>query len=212
MGVILETAIVLAATILTIAATRWAGLTAWWMTPTILTTAGMVPYLVRRQSPPALLRPERLGQDLWITAYTSLAILPATYVAMWLLTRAGVHLPLQAVRPPSYATWAMYLFLYVAPAEEMFFRGYLMANMQAVFAQSPHGLKPILRIKDWVPIALSAACFALAHLAIQGQASALLTFLPGLVMGWLFSRTGTLLAPILFHGLANMVWQSAGGW
>jgi len=29
------------------------------------------------------------------------------------------------------------------------------------------------------------------------------TFLPGLILGWLFIRTGSLLAPILFHGLAN---------
>jgi membrane protease YdiL (CAAX protease family) len=30
------------------------------------------------------------------------------------------------------------------------------------------------------------------------------TFLPGLVLAWLFIRTRALLAPILFHGLANV--------
>ncbi len=32
----------------------------------------------------------------------------------------------------------------------------------------------------------------------------ILTFLPGLLMAWLFVRTRSLLAPILFHGLANV--------
>jgi membrane protease YdiL (CAAX protease family) len=31
-----------------------------------------------------------------------------------------------------------------------------------------------------------------------------LTFLPGLILAWLFLRTGSLLAPIVFHGLANV--------
>jgi len=30
-----------------------------------------------------------------------------------------------------------------------------------------------------------------------------MTFLPGRVLGWLFIRTKSLLAPVLFHGLAN---------
>ncbi len=38
----------------------------------------------------------------------------------------------------------------------------------------------------------------------QGRPTAALTFLPGLLLGWLFLRTGSLLSPILFHGLANV--------
>jgi membrane protease YdiL (CAAX protease family) len=69
----------------------------------------------------------------------------------------------------------------------------------------------VLSIQHWAAIAASSGCFAVAHAVVQGQAAGLLTFLPGLVMGWLFVRTGTLLAPILFHGLANVVWQLAVG-
>ncbi|MBW7992570.1 MAG: CPBP family intramembrane metalloprotease [Planctomycetes bacterium] len=45
-------------------------------------------------------------------------------------------------------------------------------------------------------------CFS-ADSIVQGRIILLLTFLPGLVLGWLFIRTKSLLAPILFHGLAN---------
>jgi len=50
---------------------------------------------------------------------------------------------------------------------------------------------------------LSAAFFAIAHAMVYGQLISVLTFLPGLILGWLFVQTRSLLAPILFHGLAN---------
>jgi membrane protease YdiL (CAAX protease family) len=50
---------------------------------------------------------------------------------------------------------------------------------------------------------LSATCFAVAHVIVQGQVTSIVTFLPGVLMAWLFIRTRSLLAPILFHGLAN---------
>ena len=60
------------------------------------------------------------------------------------------------------------------------------------------------RLKDWADTGVCAACFVAAHVIIQGQIVSVLTFLPGLVLGWLFIRTKSLLAPILFHGLANV--------
>ncbi|MCH8119844.1 MAG: CPBP family intramembrane metalloprotease [Planctomycetes bacterium] len=59
------------------------------------------------------------------------------------------------------------------------------------------------RLWKWLSIVLSAACFAVAHIIVWGQIISVLTFLPGLICGWLFIRTRSLLAPILFHGLAN---------
>ena len=58
---------------------------------------------------------------------------------------------------------------------------------------------------------VSAALFALAHVVVQGKPAAILIFLPGVVLGWLYMKTGTLLAPILFHGLANVFWQLTTG-
>jgi hypothetical protein len=52
-------------------------------------------------------------------------------------------------------------------------------------------------------VLISAILFALAHWFVVGSPIAVLTFFPGLALGWLFLRTRSLLAPILFHGLAN---------
>jgi len=90
--------------------------------------------------------------------------------------------------------------MYVAVAEEVFFRGYLQSNILKLASAIVGGQH---RLQKWISIAISAACFAVAHIIVQGQVISVLTFLPGVVLGWLFSKTKTLLAPILFHGLAN---------
>jgi len=97
--------------------------------------------------------------------------------------------------------WLVYQFLYVAVAEELFFRGYLQANVMRLLGDARPGSR---RIDPYVAIVISAGCFALAHAVVQGQITSLLTFLPGLILAWLFIRTHSLLAPILFHGLANV--------
>lgn len=261
-------------------ATRHAAQGVWWMVPGILIAAGTLPFLARRQSPPAVIRMRTLGPDLRLVTCTCLVLLPLTYLAVQLLLRWGISAPLVQARPSSTLAWVVYQFLYVAVAEEVFFRGYLLTSMLG-WRKSPGAYGPTVRRSDSVPgegkkvrrkegkkvggtpvrrsdsttvqghdsttvqqsdgptvrrsdrassflpsylrtflpssaschaIVLSAACFALAHWVAQGQAGGLLTFLPGLVLGWLYARTGTLLAPILFHGLANVSWQLGMGW
>jgi len=111
----------------------------------------------------------------------------------------GLESPLLPVLPENqhWLCWVCYQFLYVAVAEEVFFRGYLLSNILRLTS----AIKCRLRLRNWVSIVLSAACFAAAHIIIQGQIIAVLTFLPGLVLAYLFVRTKSLLAPILFHGL-----------
>jgi membrane protease YdiL (CAAX protease family) len=91
--------------------------------------------------------------------------------------------------------------MYVAMAEEVFFRGYVQSNILRLAGPLIGGRT---RLAEWASIAISAVCFAVAHVIVQGQLVSVLTFLPGLILGWLFIRTGSLLAPILFHGLANV--------
>ena len=90
--------------------------------------------------------------------------------------------------------------MYVAVAEEVFFRGYVQNNILKLTNPGKDGQS---RLWNWLSIVLSAACFAVAHIIVFGQIILVLTFLPGLVLGWLFIRTKSLIAPILFHGLAN---------
>ncbi len=90
--------------------------------------------------------------------------------------------------------------MYVAVAEEVFFRGYVQGNI--LRATSP-SMGKLPRLQQWMSIVISAGCFAIAHAIVDGQIISALTFLPGLVLAWLSIRTNTQLAPILFHGLAN---------
>ncbi len=144
-----------------------------------------------------------------------------------MITSLNLPLPLRPIIPErqGWLAWLLYQFLYVAVAEEVFFRGYVQANLMRVVG-TPCGVQPvgsgwgefigahprrrICHPKAMIPIVVSAGCFALAHVVVQGQITSLLTFLPGLVLAWLFFRTGTLLAPILFHGLANVSYALMG--
>ncbi len=93
--------------------------------------------------------------------------------------------------------------LLVALPEEVFFRGYLQQNLGNT-------------IKGVIVVSL---LFALAHVVTlclgDGRgfsvcSQAVLTFFPSLVMGYLYMRTGTLWASVIFHFLANIVHISAG--
>ena len=237
-----EVAAVYGATIAALWAVLHYAQAAWWLAPGVLIAAGILPFVARRRSPPALIRTRTLRQDLQLAACASLVLFPLAYLAMYLLSRLGISLPVLQARPSNVLAWAVYQFLYVAVAEEVFFRGYVLASIEGMLARGkrqevrrkgeegegketggrsqksdvrspkpePTSQNQGLGAQDseltpqhWMAIVASSGCFALAHVVVQGHAGAALTFLPGLALGWLYARTGTLLAPILFHGLAN---------
>lgn len=200
----------------------------WMAVPAVLVTAALVPaWLRKREFPPlglpgkgagTLLATDRIGGPLssrpenpptsrrtiaGTVAIACVCVFPAFFLGLWVLTLLNVPVPLRPIVPErqGWLAWLLYQFFYVAVAEEVFFRGYVQSNaLQWLSGRSrrpwpgPQGLA----------IVISAGCFALAHVIVQGQITPILTFLPGLVLGWLFLRTGSLLAPILFHGLANV--------
>ncbi len=81
----------------------------------------------------------------------------------------------------------------VAVAEETFFRGWLQTVLSSKF--------PAPRA-----IFITAALFGLAHLASPYAPFALLAFFPGLVMGLLRHRHGSILPAILYHWFGN-IWS-----
>ncbi len=174
----------------------------WFAAPAVLVAAALVPTIIRRA------RLAQIGLDigqvkfaLLIVARTCIVVFPAAFAGLWLLRSYGLEPPMRIVLPQNqqWLPWVLYQFLYVAVAEEVFFRGYLQSNILRL----TNTMKWRCELRNWVSIVLSAACFAGAHIIVQGQAASALTFLPGLILGWLFIRTRSLLAPILFHGLAN---------
>jgi membrane protease YdiL (CAAX protease family) len=199
----------------------------WVAVPAVLVTAALVPAWIQKRefphfglrgrgvatpdvtslaSEPFCLRAESLPAPCLVAGTVGgvcLCLLPAIFLGLWVLTLLHLPVPLRPIVPErqGWLAWLLYQFFYVAVAEEVFFRGYVQAN--ALRLLSRYSRLPKLG-PPGTAIFISAACFALAHVIVQGQITPVLTFLPGLVLGWLFLRTGSLLAPILFHGLANV--------
>ena len=175
----------------------------WFVAPAILVAAALIPTILRRDRFTQIgLSIRQIKFTLSIVSLTCLLVFPAVFAGFWLLRSYGLELPLRVALPQNqpWLSWVLYQFLYVAVAEEVFFRGYLQSNILRL----TNTTKWRCGLQNWASIVLSAACFAGAHAIVHGQAISVLTFLPGLILGWLFIRTRSLLAPILFHGMANI--------
>ena len=91
-------------------------------------------------------------------------------------------------------------FLGIAVGEETFFRGFFYATFENENL-----------IGSWLTKnnLVSSLLFGVAHALIYYDPSAFKVFLPSLVMGWLYERSGSLGAPIIFHCLADVTYQFA---
>jgi len=207
----LDTSLLIETTLVTIAAIlairvldeSSASKAAWFVAPAILVAAALIPKAIRRSKFVKIgLDIKQVKVTLPLVCGTCVVVFPATFCGLWLLKSCGLELPSRATLPQNqqWLRWLFYQFLYVAVAEEVFFRGYVQSNILSLI-NTAKGQQ--YRLRQWASISISAAVFAVAHTIIQGQIISILTFLPGLILGWLFIRTRLLLAPILFHGLAN---------
>ncbi|MBI3072524.1 MAG: CPBP family intramembrane metalloprotease [Deltaproteobacteria bacterium] len=91
-------------------------------------------------------------------------------------------------------------FLLVALSEEIFFRGYLQTRLDEAFPPRRTFLGATV---GWGLLATSAL-FALTHVVSHGTPVVLAVFFPSLAFGWLRAKTGSIIAPIIFHGLCNI--------
>lgn len=180
----------------------------WLMTPVILIVAALLPIAIRGEGFRRLgFTIDNIKDSLVVLGWTCFVLFPFTFCGLWILKSFGFDFLLWPISPvgSNWISWIFYQFMYVALAEEVFFRGYVQGNILRL-------TKPVIgkwpRKWQWISIGISAACFAAAHIIIQGHIVSAMTFLPGLVLSWLFIRTQSLLAPILFHGLANAFYQA----
>jgi membrane protease YdiL (CAAX protease family) len=176
----------------------------WFLAPAILVSAALIPMAIRKSESTIY-----IGFGIGNAGFAALTVLrtyivvfPILFVTSWIMKSRGLSLPLQAALPEaqSWFSWLLYQFIYVAVAEEVFFRGYVLNNILEITTTDKCKNQ---QLHNWLCIIISAAVFSAAHVIVQGRIIAVVTFLPGLVLGWLFIRTRSLLAPILFHGLAN---------
>jgi membrane protease YdiL (CAAX protease family) len=205
LSLLIETAVITIGTILTI---RFLNLSSifnqsWFIAPIILVAAALIPTVIkRRQFPKIGFDIRQIRITLRTVGATCIVVFPAMLCGLWLLKYWGFPLPLRTMTPPAqgWFCWLFYQFMYISVAEAVFFRGYVQSNILRLTNPSEDGQR---RLQQWASIVITAVVFADAHIIVQGELISALTFLPGLISGWLFIRTKSLLAPILFHGLAN---------
>ncbi len=175
----------------------------WLITPCILLFAAFIPTaLKKRKFPKFGFDTRQMRDSLVVLGWICVMLFPLTLCALWVLKSYELKPPLPPVlsQGQDWVYWLFYQFMYVALSEEVFFRGYVQSN---ILRLTTPVMGKLPRLQQWTSIIISAACFTVAHIIVQGQIISVLLFLPGLVLGWLFIRTRSLLAPILFHGLAN---------
>lgn len=132
---------------------------------------------------------------------STIVIFPLIGGGFWLYHRSGTPPPALVVPPGvSVGEWILYQFVMVAAFEELFFRGYL----QKQFEKIPSAMQSGEMAVFWLPVIASAFLFALAHVIVELDPLRIATFFPGLLFAWLRARTGSLIAPVLSHGSANV--------
>jgi len=182
---------------------------AWFLTPFLLIVAAVVPTLLRKRSFAEIgLRVGPLGLIVRVLCATCLIVFSLLFAGVLLLKHFEIQLPLCPVIPENrFFSWLFYQFMYVAVAEETFFRGYFQSNVLCLLTMSVQKNRAFLEL---IGIIISAAVFAISHSVLLGSVIPMITFFPGLILGWLFIKTKSLLAPILFHGLANVCYSFLG--
>ncbi len=104
------------------------------------------------------------------------------------LLYGSLSLPVWLLLPPSFSCWGVVLNnLGVAVAEETFFRGFMMRKLNNVAV---------------------SLLFALPHVILYQNFVSVLTFFPSLIFGWVYLRSGSILAPIIFHWVFNLSYFS----
>ena len=155
-----------------------------------------------------------LGLGLAIAAVAVVAILPLFAGGFVLAVRfACAHMPawvpgscLRAAYPlwrlPSdFALQAAAQLVVIALPEELFFRGYVQGRLEEALPPTRTLLGARL---GWAWI-IGAALFALGHFLVTFEPQMLTRFFPGLVFGWMFARTRSILAGTIFHAASNLI-------
>ncbi|MGH7909200.1 MAG: CPBP family glutamic-type intramembrane protease [Thermodesulfobacteriota bacterium] len=103
----------------------------------------------------------------------------------------------------SYMLLILQLFLVALP-EEVFFRGYLQEKIG-------NNLRGILIVSFLFAFGhFATVCLGGGYVGIACLKT-LLTFFPSIVMGFMYAKTGTIWGNVIFHFLANVVYEGTGG-
>jgi membrane protease YdiL (CAAX protease family) len=155
-----------------------------------------------------------LGLGLLLAGVAMVAILPLYALGFWGAVRLGcAHAPhlvpgscFRATHPlwrlpPDFLLQVAAQLVVVALPEELFFRGYVQGRLED--ALPPRRTVLGARV-GWAWLIASAA-FALGHYLVTFEPQMLTRLFPGLVFGWMFARTRSILAGTIFHAACNLI-------
>jgi uncharacterized protein len=112
---------------------------------------------------------------------------------------------LHALHPPritgALGEFVLVQLLVVALPEELFFRGFLLGLLEKRFPPK----RRFLGGGVGLALVLSSLAFALIHIPKDGDPRVLATFFPGLLFGWMRSRTKSIVASTVTHGFSNIL-------
>lgn len=163
---------------------------------------------------------EPLRLNLIVAAVAVVAILPIFAVGFWALVRVACdHWPRMVPGSCAHALHPMWrmpadFFPWQIPAqlvvvalpEELFFRGYVQGRLEEAFPPSRTFLGARI---GWAWL-VAAALFALGHYLVTFEPQMLTRFFPGLVFGWMFARTRSILPGTIFHAACNLIMAILG--
>lgn len=95
----------------------------------------------------------------------------------------------------------LYHLLYVALAEEFFYRGYMQTRLQAIFPPT----HTILGVKVGKALLLTAALFTAGHSIVEFRWWHFSIFVPALAFGWIRARSETVIPGTIFHASCNIL-------
>lgn len=160
-------------------------------------------------------RPLRLG--LQLAAGFILVVLPLFAVGFWAWNRFACahwpqivpgscwHLMHPKLRlPEGFLMLALAQVVVVALPEELFFRGYLMGRLEDALPPT----RSVFGAKIGWAFVLQALLFGLGHFFVTFSPGMLTRAIPGLLFGFLFARTRSILAGTLFHAACNLLMET----
>ena len=131
----------------------------------------------------------------WIVLFWVVLLALGTIIpSIWMLEQIDVEVPTAVGRMLTALMGSQWGYLAVGIlvpiAEEVVFRGAILRTLQKVFSNS------------WVAICISALIFGLAH---GNMAQLPHAFLMGLLLGWMYVRTNSIVPGVVLHWVNNSV-------
>jgi membrane protease YdiL (CAAX protease family) len=103
--------------------------------------------------------------------------------------------------PPNFLYETLVQIFVVALPEEIFYRGFLQSALLKKWPNKTHHLRFPLGFS----IIITNIFFALGHFVNTLEPTRLLTFFPGLIFSYLIYKNKSLISPVLFHTLCNLL-------